>query len=73
MKDLTKLTPEEANKIECLLLTLEKDVKEHIEANERLSKDYPSLTEELRKTFASNCEWFKECYLLIYEKEYSKE
>lgn len=71
MKDLTKLTPDEANKIECLLLTLTTDIEKAIDAFERLSAndDFP---EETRRVWRSNAEWYRECYHLIYGKEYTK-
>ena len=72
MIDLTTLTPEQANKLECFLITIEDDLKKTIEAHDTLSKDQ-SFLPDLRKTFASNCEWYKELYHLIYQKEYDNE
>ena len=71
MKDLTKLTPEEAQRIETVLILLHRDFANHITAQERLSKD-EDFCEEVRKTFASNAKWLKEIYLMIYETDNEK-
>lgn len=71
MIDLTNLTPDQANKIEMVLLLLEGDFRKHIEANEALSLDY-DLPDEGRKAFEANVKWYKEAYHLIYGKEYTK-
>lgn len=70
MKDLTNLTPQEANKIEMVLVMMCREFQKHIDAEIRLSKN-DDLTEELRKTFADNAEWSKEAYRLIYGEDYS--
>ena len=72
MLDLTTLTPEQANKIEIVLLTLESDFKDLIRANEKVSQ-CEGITEEARKTITSNYLWYKEAYQLIYQKEYKAE
>lgn len=69
MKDLTTLTPEQANKLECYLVMIEDDLKKTIEAHDTLSKD-KSFLPNLRETFASNAQWYRELYHLIYQKEY---
>lgn len=68
MIDLTKITAEQANRIECALLILENDVKEQIEAHHQLAntEDLPMST---RKTMASNAKWWEEVHELIYGKE----
>lgn len=65
MLDLTKITPEQANKIECALIMLESSVIEKIEGYELLIKDetYSASTLELMK---SNMEWWREVYQLLY-------
>lgn len=72
MIDLTTLTPEQANKLECYLITIEDDLKKTIEAHDTLSKDQ-SFLPDLRQTFANNCQWYKDLYHLIYQKEYTNE
>ena len=67
MIDLTKITPEQANKIECALLQLHTDVKKFIECYDELSKD-EDLSAQTRATSKSNCEWWKAVYELIYEE-----
>lgn len=68
MIDLTKLTFEEANKIECALLQLEHYVKDVIESWENISQD-KTFSEDFRKTATSNVEWWNEVYRLIYNTE----
>lgn len=69
MKDLRNLTNTEANKIECLLLTLTESVKENIRCYKKLMND-DYFDEKTKATFRSNYEWFIECYELIYETKY---
>ena len=66
--DCTKLTVEQANKIEMVLLSLQSRVFDQIIAYEKLSAD-TSLTEEVRKTMYSNMQWWLEVYQFIYEKK----
>ena len=66
--DCTKLTVEQANKLEMVLLSLQSRVYDQIIAYEKLSAD-TSLTEEVRKTMYSNMQWWLEAYQLIYEKK----
>ena len=68
MIDLTKITPDEANKIECALNMLEERIFEIAQNFEELSKcvDLPINT---RKTLKSNSEWWYEVYALIFKTE----
>ena len=68
MIDLTKITAEQANRIECALLILEHDVREQIEAHRFLAND-SDLLPSTRKTMASNAKWWEEVHELIYGKE----
>lgn len=65
MIDLTKITPEQANKIECALLQLEDSFKNNINAYAELSED-DSFSEKTRATFKCNAEWWKAAHALIY-------
>lgn len=71
MIDLTKLSPEQATKIEVVLMLMENDFKAFIQMNENLSQDF-DLPEEGRRIFEANTTWHKEAYRLIYGKEYSR-
>ena len=68
MIDLTNITFEQANKIECALLQLHSDIKDFIKTYDQLAND-ESLSESTRKTMASNHEWWKEVYKLIYQEK----
>ena len=68
MIDLTKITPEEANKIECALTCLEKEIKEKAELFERAST-WQDLSEDSRNVMKSNGEWWREVYMLIFKTE----
>lgn len=72
MIDLTTLTPEQANKIECFLITCEVDIMETIKAHQVIADDH-TLSPKLRETFASNAQWYRDLYHLIYQKEYTNE
>lgn len=65
MIDLTKITPKQANMIEVALLQLHGDVEDFIKGYDKLSKD-DGLTDGTRKAMASNREWWKAVYALIY-------
>lgn len=65
MINLKKLTDDEANKIECALLMLSHEIEETIAAYEKAAT-YPELTETARKTMASNAQWWREVYELLY-------
>lgn len=65
MIDLTKITPEQANRIECALLALESTVKENITGNEALAND-EDLPMTTRNTLKHNAEWWKAVHALIY-------
>ena len=64
MIDLTKITRDEANKIECALLMLDSEIKNIIDSYEKAST-YEELTEQTRKTMKSNAEWWREFYEMI--------
>ena len=64
MIDLTKITPEQANKIECALLMMDSHIKETISAYESAAT-YPELSEQARQTMKSNAEWWKDLYQLL--------
>lgn len=68
MIDLTRITPDQANRIECALLILERDVREHVEAHYQLANrdDLPAST---RSHLKSDGEWWEEVYNLIYGKD----
>lgn len=68
MIDLTKITSEQANKIECALFSLERDVKEFIKANDYLAND-KDVEEKTRETLKANANWWREVYTLIYGTE----
>lgn len=69
MIDLTKITADEANKIEVALLQLHGDVQDFIKAFDGLARD-ESLTVGTRASMRSNCEWWKAVYELIYQEPY---
>ena len=66
MKDLTKLTEAEANKLECALIMLEGEIRTVIRNYERIAED-DSLPDKSRETFKGNAEWWREVYEMIYE------
>ena len=68
MIDLTKITPEEANKIECGLLMLEKEIVEKAEAFENAST-WEDLPKKSRNTMKSNGEWWREFHTLLFKTE----
>lgn len=68
MIDLTKITPDEANKIECALLCLEKEIIDKAEAFEKAST-WEDLPEKSRKVMKSNGEWWREVHALLFESE----
>lgn len=70
MIDLTKLTLDQANKIECFLVTCQDDIEHTIDSCDELAADQ-TLPENIRMTFASNAQWYRDLYHLIYEKEYT--
>lgn len=65
MIDLTKITPEQANKIECALIQMEDNVKEKINAYTSFADD-DTLSEKTRATMKCNAEWWKAVHALIY-------
>ena len=65
MIDLTKITPEQANKIECALLQMEDNFKDKIDAYTNLSQD-DTLSAKVRITCKCNAEWWKAVHALIY-------
>ena len=64
MIDLTRITPEQANKIECALLQMEHIFEANIETYTSLAED--DALKSARATFKSNAEWWKEVRTLIY-------
>ena len=68
MIDLTKITPDEANKIECALLCLEKNITKAAEAYEEASS-WEDLPEKSRNVMKSNAEWWREVHALLFETE----
>ncbi len=68
MKDLTKLTQEEARNIESVLFTLQESFKKRILATAVLanSKHTP---EALRPMFTDDVEWQREMYRMIYGED----
>lgn len=66
MIDLTRITPDQANKIECALIILESSIKNQITGNYELARD-ESLTDRARKNFRGTAEWWEEVHRLIYE------
>lgn len=68
MIDLTKITPEQANKIECALVIIEDTFKEEIKFWGQLACD-DGLSERARRNSKANAEWWTEVHKLIYGKE----
>ena len=66
MLDLTKLTPDEVNKIEVALLCLEREIIAKAEASESASL-LEGLDEETRLQIKSNGEWWREVHELIFK------
>ena len=68
MIDLTKITLEEANKIECGLLMLEKNILDNAKAYEEAST-WEDLPEKSRNVMKSNAEWWRELHTLLFNTE----
>ena len=68
MLDLTKITPDEANKIECALLGLEKEIIDKAEAFE-VASTWEDLSENSRNVMKSNAEWWREVHALLFDTE----
>ena len=68
MIDLTKITAEEANKIECALIQLEGEFKKMIDSWSKLSYD-EAFSDKARKNFASNAMWWGEVYGLLFTED----
>ena len=68
MIDLTKITREEANKIECALLCLEKEMIDKAQAFENAST-WEDLSEKSRILMKSNAEWWSEVHTLLFKTE----
>jgi len=66
MIDLTRITPDEANKIEVALLQLHNDVQKTIKCYDAIAND-TEFSAETRKTMANNRDWWQEVYDLIYQ------
>ena len=71
MIDLTRISPEQANRIECALIMLEGDVKDNIETYYKLT-NRPDLEEDTILTLVENAKWWEGVYKLIYGKEYER-
>ena len=65
MIDLTKITSDEANKIECALLCLEKEIIDKAKAFEDASS-WEDLPEKSRNVMKSNSEWWREVHALLF-------
>lgn len=68
MIDLMKITPEEANKIECALLYLKKNILDKAKAYEDAST-WEDLPEKSRNVMKSNAEWWQEVHTLLFKTE----
>lgn len=68
MIDLTKITPEQASKIECALLQMENHVIDTMQSWSKLSTD-TAFTEKARNNFASNAKWWRDVHELIYMED----
>ena len=66
MIDLTSITLEQANKIECALIMLEDDIKKQIDGNKALANDM-ELSEGTRNNLKGTAQWWEEVHKLIYE------
>lgn len=66
--DCTKLTVEQSNKIEMVLLSLQSRVFDQIIAYEKLSAD-TSLSQEVRSTMQSNAEWWLNTYDFLFPRK----
>ena len=66
MIDLTKITTDEANKIEVALLCLKKEIIGKAEDFENASTR-EDLSEKSRNVMKSNAEWWREVHALLFE------
>lgn len=66
MIDLTKITLDEANKIELALIFLEKEIIEKAKASEYASM-WGNFPERIRNIMKSNGEWWREVHALLFE------
>lgn len=66
--DCTKLTTEQANKIEMVLLSLQSRVYDQIIAYEKLAAD-TSLSQDVRNTMQSNAKWWFETYDFLFPRK----
>ncbi len=66
--DCTKLTVEQANKIEMVLLSLQSRVYDQIIAYEKLAAD-TSLSQEVRDTMQNNAEWWLKTYDFLFPRK----
>lgn len=64
MIDLTKLTSEQANKLEMALLQLTPNIEDKIHCYDRLGED-PDFSPKTRLTMKSNADWWREVLQLI--------
>ena len=68
MKDLMKLTSDEANKLECALLMLHDTIHEYIGLYAKMAQDM-DLKEKTRAVMQSNSEWWQEVYTMLYDEK----
>ena len=65
MIDLTRITSSEANKIECALIMLEKEIIEKEKAFAEAAS-WDILPEKSQNVMKSNAQWWKEIHELIF-------
>ena len=65
MIDLTKITSSEANKIECALIMLEKEILANAKAYEETAS-WDILSEKSQNVMKSNAQWWREVHQLIF-------
>ena len=66
MIDLTNITPDEAKKIEMVLVMLEDKVLTQAKVYDELAHD-ETLPDDTRNTCRQNSQWWKEAHSLIYK------
>lgn len=65
MIDLTNITPEQANKIEMVLIMFQDDLEQLAVLSEQHAND-TTLSDHVRSVSRSNAQWYREAYNLIY-------
>lgn len=66
--DCTKLTVEQANKVEITLLYLQSHIYDQVIAYEKLAAD-TSLSQEVRNTMQNNAEWWLNTYDFLFPRK----